>query len=90
MSGLMNTAGAYGRCLVRMWSIAKLAGGGEALERRLAELEEQIRASAIAGRCPHCGSAELEPTETSLIQGGARVTRFRCKACGLASTEAAP
>ena len=90
MGSLMKTAGAYCRCALRLWRIGKLAGGVEALERRLVELEEEVRSRAIAGHCPHCGSTELEPIATQPVQGGAQVVNFRCKACGLASSEAAP
>lgn len=85
MGNPAKTAHAYFRCILRVLRMGKLAGGADALERRLEELEASLASRAIKGRCPHCGSAELEPVETAPSAGGREVVAFRCKACGLPS-----
>ncbi len=78
---------AYYRCAGRVLRLGRLAGGAEALERRLAELEEEILSRQLNNTyCSHCGSNELEPLEAVSTPEGIEVGKFRCKACGLLST----
>ena len=74
------------RCILRIARIGKLVGGAEALERRLAELEDELCSYSVKNRCSHCGSTDLEPTATVSAPGGAQVVKFRCKACGRESS----
>lgn len=74
------------RCVLRVARIGKLAGGVEALERRLAGLEEELAAYPVKNRCFHCGSTDLEPTATLPAPDGTQVVKFRCKACGRESS----
>ena len=78
---------AYTRCVGRVLRLGRLAGGAEALERRLAELEAEILSRQLGNKhCSHCGSDELEPMEAVPTPEGVEVGKFRCKACGLVST----
>lgn len=70
------------RCVLRLARIGKLAGGVEALDRRLAGLEQELSSYPAKSHCFHCGSADLEPTETVPAPDGAQVVKVRCKACG--------
>jgi len=82
MGTLWHKVQASFRCVPRIVRIGKLAGGVDALERRLAELEEDLRAYPVKNHCGHCGSTDLEPTETMPTPAGAQVVKYRCKACG--------
>lgn len=62
--------------------IQRLPGGTEAVERRLSELEQELRSPCQSIRCPACGSADLEPTDVLPLRHGARISKFRCRACG--------
>lgn len=73
---------AYSRCLLKVAKLGKLAGGAEALERRLAALEQALASYPLKNRCAHCGSSDLAPTETAPSPAGTQVVKFRCKACG--------
>lgn len=84
MNTLWETLQAWGRCGRRMLRLGRLAGSAEALERRLAELEEEILSQRLGNKhCAHCGSDELEPVEALPSAAGVEVGKFRCKACGL-------
>jgi len=86
MDTLWTKLNAYARCVGRISRLSRLAGGAEALERRLAELEKDILSGQIGNtRCAHCGSNELEPVEAASTPSGTEVAKFRCKACGLVS-----
>jgi hypothetical protein len=88
MLRLIHSLHTYYRCGKKLLGIARLAGGAEVLERRLAELEREVIDRALKGCCPHYGSTELEPIATTPVTSGQRqVVNFRCKACGLASQE---
>jgi transposase-like protein len=81
MGNLWPKVQASFRCVLRVARLGKSCGV-EALDRRLAEWEEAVRAYPVKSRCAHCDSTDLEPTVTVPAPDGAQVVRFRCKACG--------
>jgi hypothetical protein len=58
----------------------------DALERRVAELEQRLQ-RAPGEACPHCGALEYRVGQTEAAQGpfsalGVRVRHMKCGACG--------